>query len=162
MIGDENIHLSTGKLLYIQNTKIIPGQSPIIITPRKWTSWRGGHWGVPKPAIPKKNKQTNKQKTKGKIPICCVKNRRTAFKIGHAYLKLYQSRVFVFSQACIHEKSTSAIAARKRETSNWWTQWSKSPVIGSMSYQFHHRLTVRNCLTTHLSLSLKCSNIDLN
>ena len=66
----------------------------------------------------KKNKQTNKQKTKGKIPICRVKNRRTAFKIGHAYLKLYQSRVFVFSQACIHEKSTSAIAARKRETSN--------------------------------------------
>ena len=31
-----------------------------------------------------------------------------------------------------------------------------------MSYQCHHRLTVRNCLTTHLSLSLKCSNIDLH
>ena len=55
------------------------------------------------------------------MPICLVENRRntdTAFKIGHAYLKLYPSRVFVFSQACIHEDSTSAIAARKRETSN--------------------------------------------
>ena len=65
-----------------------------------------------------KNKQTNKKQ--GKIPIRRVENRRntdTAVKIGHAYLKLYPSRVFVFSQACIHEKSTSAIAARKRETS---------------------------------------------
>ena len=69
----------------------------------------------------KTTKNKTKQKTKGKIPICRFKNRRntdTAFKIGHAYLKLYLSRVFVFSQACIHEKSTSAIAARKRETSN--------------------------------------------
>ena len=71
-----------------------------------------------------KNKQTNKQtkkKTKGKIPIRRVENRRntdTAFKIGHAYLKLYPSRVFVFSQACIQEKATLAIAARRRETSN--------------------------------------------
>ena len=71
----------------------------------------------------KKQQQKTKQnkKKKGKIPICRFKNRRNtdiAFKIGHAYLKLYPSRVFVFSQACIHEKSTSAIAARKRETSN--------------------------------------------
>ena len=69
----------------------------------------------------KKKKQTNKQtKNKREIPICRVENRRTdtAFKIGRAYLKLYQSRVFVFSQACMHEKSTSEIAARKRETSN--------------------------------------------
>ena len=67
-----------------------------------------------------KNKQTDKQKTKGKVLICRVKHRRTdsAFKIGRAYLKLYQSRVFVFSQACMHEKSASEIAARKRETSN--------------------------------------------
>ena len=57
MIGDENIHLSTGKLLYIQNTKIFPSQSPIIITSRRLTSRRGGHWGLPKTTIPKKKKK---------------------------------------------------------------------------------------------------------
>ena len=116
------------------NTKIFPSQSPIIITSRKWTSWRGTLRCTKNRNTVKKqtNKQTNK-KTKGKIPICRVENRRntdTAFKISHAYLKLYPSRVFVVSQACIHEISTSAIAARKRETCNWSTQWSKSPVIG--------------------------------
>ena len=65
-------------------------------------------------------KNRNTEKKKGKIPICRVENRRngdTAFKISHAYFKLYPSRVFVFSQAGVHEKSTSVIAARKRETS---------------------------------------------
>ena len=44
------------------------------------------------------------------------------------------------SQACIHQKSTSALAG-KRELSNWSVQWSKSQII-----EFHHRVTVRNCV----------------
>ena len=127
--------LINGQTPIYPNTKIFPSQSPIIIISRKWTSWRGTLRCTKNRNTVKKDKQTNKQtkKTKGKIPICRVENRRntdTAFKIGHAYLKLYPSRVFVVSQACIHEKSTSAIAARKRETCNWSTQWSKSLVIG--------------------------------
>ena len=68
------------------------------------------------------------------IPKYCVENLRntdTAFMIGDAYLTLYPSRVFFFflSQACIHQKSTSAFA-RKREISNWTVQRSKSQVTG--------------------------------
>ena len=50
----------------------------------------GRHWGYPIPHYRKKNWQ---------IPKYRVKNRRntdTAFMIGHVYLKLYPSRVFVY------------------------------------------------------------------
>ena len=50
----------------------------------------GGHWGYPIPQYRKKNWE---------IPKYRVKNRRntdTAFIFGHAYLKLYPSRVFVY------------------------------------------------------------------
>ena len=50
----------------------------------------GGHWGYPIPQDRKKNWQT---------PKYCVKNRRntdTAFIFGHAYLKVYPSRVIVY------------------------------------------------------------------
>ena len=33
-------------------------------------------------------------------------------------------------QACIHQKSTSAITRKREKTSNWSVQWLKSPVIG--------------------------------
>ena len=49
-----------------------------------------GHWGYPIPQYRKKNWE---------IPKYRVKNRRntdTAFIFGHAYLKLYPSRVFVY------------------------------------------------------------------
>ena len=55
------------------------------------------------------------------IPQYRVENRQntdTAFMIGHAYLKLYPSRVFVYLKQVIHQKSTSAIARKRVKTSN--------------------------------------------
>ena len=41
----------------------------------------------------------------------------------------------------MHQQSTLAIARKAYKTSNWSVQQSKR-----MPYQFHHRLTVRNCV----------------
>ena len=56
------------------------------------------------------------------IPKYRVENGRntdTAFMTGHAYLTLYPSRDFFFlSQACVHQKSTSAFERKREKISN--------------------------------------------
>ena len=63
--------------------------------------------------------------TLGPLPnTALVENRRktdTAFKIGHAYLKLYPSRVFVFLKHDVYvytRNQPSAIAKKREKTSN--------------------------------------------
>lgn len=88
------------------------------------SSEKGGeHWGYPIPQYLKKNWQ---------IPKCRVENRRNtdiAFLIGHAYLKLYPSSMFISN---IYKTEINLTHREKRweETSNWSFRRSKSPVIG--------------------------------
>ena len=71
----------------------------------------------------KKNWQTPKNRVENR------RNTNTAFMIGHAYVKVYPSRMFVsMSQASMHQQSTSAIA-RKRKITNLSLQRSKSLVV---------------------------------
>ena len=72
------------------------------------------------------------------------RNTDTASMIGHAYLMLYPSCIF-FMSSMPHQ----SLSLR-----NWKQAWENVRSIGTtfqkpgywMSYQFHHRVTVRNCL----------------
>ena len=82
------------------------------------------------------------------VPV--IENRRktnTAFKIGHAYLKLYPSRVFVFLKHVY-------VYTRNQPHSHREKTWEDLELIGTtiekpghwISYQFYHRITVTNCV----------------
>ena len=86
------------------------------------------------------------------------RNTDTAFMIGHAYLTLYPSYVFVISSMktpeinlSLHKKmwDLESIGTTIKKPGYW------------MSYPFHLRVTVRNCVFIyHLVQSLP--NIDLH
>ena len=99
----------------------------------------GGHWrGYPIPQYRKKNWQ---------IPKYRVKNRRntdTAFIFGHAYLKVYPSRVFVYLKHLRTSNQPKPLQGNVRRPRIQSVQRSKR-----MPYQFHHRLSVRNCVIIH-------------
>ena len=104
----------------------------------------GGHWGYPITQERKKNWQ---------IPKYCVKNRRnndTAFIFGHAYLKVYPSRVIVYLKHLCTSNQPQPLRGNVRRPRIQSVQRSKR-----MPYQFHHRLSVRNCVIIyHLSTNM--------
>ena len=79
----------------------------------KWPM-EGDIGGYPIPQYRTKNLQIPKYRVEN------LRNTDTAFMIGDAYLTLYPSREFFFffflSQACIHQKSTSAFARNVRRS----------------------------------------------
>ena len=98
------------------------------------TAWGGGHWGYPIPQYRTKNLQIPKYRVENGW------NTDTVFMIGDAYLTLYPPRVCMY---------TPEINLSLREKT-----WEDLELIGTtiekpghwMSYQFHHRVTVRNCV----------------
>ena len=94
----------------------------------------GGHWEYQILQDRKKNWQ---------IPKYCVKNRRntdTAFIFGHAYLKVYASRVIVYLKHLWTSNKPQRLRGKVRRPRIQSVQRSKR-----MPYQFH-RLSVRNCV----------------
>ena len=97
--------------------------------------WRGILGGYSIPQYRKKNWQTPKYR---------VKNRRktdTAFMIGHVYLKLYLSRVFVYLQYVCTRNQPQTLRDFNGRTIEKPSHW--------MLFQFRHRLC------NHSPLSLK-------
>ena len=87
---------------------------------------------------------TQYRKKNWQIPKYRVKNRRntdTAFIFGHAYLKVYPSRVFVYLKHLRTSNQPKPLQGNVRRPRIQSVQRSKR-----MPYQFHHRLSVRNCV----------------
>ena len=87
---------------------------------------------------------TQYRKKNWQIPKYRVKNRRntdTAFIFGHAYLKVYPSRVFVYLKYFCTSNQPQPSRGNVRRPRIQSVQRSKR-----MPYQFHHRLSVRNCV----------------
>ena len=110
----------------------------------KWPM-EGDIGGYPIPQYRTKNLQIPKYRVEN------LRNTDTAFMIGDAYLTLYPSRefFFFFFFFFISSMYTPEINLSLREKT-----WEDLELIGTtiekpghwMSYQFHHRVTVRNCL----------------
>ena len=108
----------------------------------KWPM-EGDIGGYPIPQYRTKNLQIPKYRVEN------LRNTDTAFMIGDAYLTLYPSREFFFLFYFISSMYTPEINLSLREKT-----WEDLELIGTtiekpghwMSYQFHHRVTVRNCL----------------
>ena len=106
----------------------------------KWPM-EGDIGGYPIPQYRTKNLQIPKYRVEN------LRNTDTAFMIGDAYLTLYPSREFFFF--FISSMYTPEINLSLREKT-----WEDLELIDTtiekpghwMSYQFHHRVTVRNCL----------------
>ena len=109
------------------------------VVPMTWALLEGDFGGYPTPQYHKKNWQIPKYRVENGW------NTNTAFMTGDAYLMLYPSRVFFLSQACIHQKSTSTFA-RRHEIWNKLIGTTIEKLGHCMSYQFYHRVTVRNCV----------------
>ena len=108
-------------------------------TYRRWRSWRatpcwagGGHWGYPIPQYRKK-----------KVAKPCQKSTKYQYRIyfRSSLLKVKSISHVCLSQPFMHQQSTSAITRKRETTSNWSAQRSKR-----VPYQFHHRISVRNCV----------------
>ena len=101
------------------------------------------------------------RKKKWQIPKHRVENRQntdTPFMIGHTYLiKLYPSHMFDFLWHICTKICTS------NQTQTLWKMWEDLKLTGTtigkssywMSYQFHYRLSVRNCVVIFLEKSKK-------
>ena len=110
----------------------------------KWPM-EGDIGGYPIPQYRTKNLQIPKYRVEN------LRNTVTAFMIGDAYLTLYPSRefFFFFFFFFISSMYTPEINLSLREKT-----WEDLELIDTtiekpghwMSYQFHHRVTVRNCL----------------
>ena len=103
---------------------------------------RGDIGGLPIPQYRKKKLATDTE-------IPCRKSTKYRYRIydRSRFLNVVSISSVFLSQACTHQKSTSAFA-RKREISGY-----------RKAYQFHQRVTIRNCVFIYrcLPLSLKSS-----
>ena len=79
------------------------------------------------------------RKKNWQIPKYRVENRRnidTAFMIGHAYVTLYLSRMFVYFMHVCTSK-TSAIASKRKITNNDRKAWSLYAATISLYINYH-------------------------